>query len=172
MSGLHGEQWKGKKGRIDANAVEEFITENPPIAQTTEYYICGPGAMNVSVRKTLMGLDIPKELIHIEQFGGNIENANTEINAVENAKLTAHLNGQNYNLNIPNGKTILQVLKEAGANPPYSCESGVCATCVAKVTNGSAEMKNCMALEDSDIEKGLILTCQALPTSESVDVVF
>lgn len=166
------EQWKGKTGRIDPNAVEEFITENPPIAQSTEYYICGPGAMNVSVRKTLMELGIPKELIHIEQFGGNIEDSNSQVKAVENAKLTAHLNGQTYNLTIPKDKTILQVLKEANANPPYSCESGVCATCVAKVTNGSAEMKSCMALEDSDIEKGLILTCQALPVSQSVSVEF
>ena len=166
------EQWKGKKGRIDAKSVEDFITENPPIAQTTEYYICGPGTMNLNVRKTLLGLDIPKELIHIEQFGGNIEDSNNEIKAVENAKLTAKLNGQTYNLNIPKGKSILQDLKDANANPPYSCESGVCATCVAKVTKGSAEMKACMALEDTDIEKGFVLTCQALPTSESIQVDF
>ena len=166
------EQWKGKKGRIDGNAVEEFITENPPIAQTTEYYICGPGKMNVDVRKKLMELGIPKEMVHIEQFGGNIEEINTGIAQFENAKLIAHLNENKYELNVPKGKTILQVLKEANANPPYSCESGVCATCVAKVENGSAEMKTCMALEEVEIKKGNILTCQALPVTEEIEIVF
>ncbi len=117
-------QWTGRKGRIDAKAAEWFITEHPPIAQSTEYYICGPGAMNVSVRKTLVSLEIPEELIHIEQFGGNIETLNTEIEAAENAQLTALLNEKSYELTIPKGKTILQVLKTAGVNPPYSCESG------------------------------------------------
>ena len=79
---------------------------------------------------------------------------------------------QVYNFLIPKGKTILQVLKEKNAEPPYSCESGVCGTCVAKIKNGNAEMKSCMALEDDEIKKGLVLTCQAIPTSESIEIVF
>jgi len=164
------EQWKGRKGRIDAEAVEWFISNYPPVAQHTEYYICGPGAMNVSVRNTLIGLQIPKELIHIEQFGGNVEELNTDIKVVDNARLTVTLNEEKHQLTIPKGKTILQVLKDANANPPYSCESGVCATCVAKVTKGKAEMKACMALEDDEIEKGMVLTCQALPVTEEISI--
>ena len=164
------EQWKGRKGRIDAEAVEWFITNHPPVAQSTEYYICGPGAMNVSIRNTLIGLQIPKELIHIEQFGGNIEELNTDINAIDNAKLTATFDGEKHQLTIPEGKTILQVLKAANTNPPYSCESGVCGTCVAKVTKGKAEMRSCMALEDDEIEKGMVLTCQAQPVTEEIAI--
>lgn len=164
------EQWKGRKGRIDAEAVEWFITNHPPIAQSTEYYICGPGAMNISIRKTLQGLQIPKELIHIEQFGGHVEELNTNIEAVENAQLTATLNGQTHQFKVPKGKTILEVLKTANVNPPYSCESGVCATCVAKVTKGKAEMKACMALEDKEIAKGMVLTCQALPVTAEIEI--
>lgn len=165
------EQWKGRKGRIDAANVEWFITNYPPIAQTTEYYICGPGAMNVGVRKTLLALGIPEHLVHIEQFGGTVAALNTDISAVD-AQLTATLNGQKHQLPLPKGQTILQVLKTAKLDPPYSCESGVCATCVAKVTKGKVEMKACMALEDKDVAKGLVLTCQALATTEVVEVVF
>jgi len=165
-------QWKGRNGRIDAEAVEWFITNYPPIAQTTEYYICGPGAMNVDVRNTLLRLQIPKELIHIEQFGGKIEATNTSIEAIDNAQLLVTLNGQTHQMVIPKGKTILEVLKATGANPPYSCESGVCGTCIAKVTKGKAEMKTCMALEDKEIKQGMILTCQALPTTAEVKIKF
>ncbi len=166
------EQWQGKKGRIDSEAVEWFIANHPPVAQTTEYYICGPGAMNKEVRNTLIGLGIPGELIHIEQFGAAAEEEEVNIQAVDNALLSVKLNNQTYQLKIPKGKTILQVLKEADVNPPYSCESGVCATCVAKVIKGKAEMKICMALSDEDIKKGLILTCQALPVSEKIELRF
>ena len=167
------EQWKGRKGRVDTETVEWFITNYPPIAQSTEYYICGPGAMNRSVRKTLIDLGIPKELIHIEQFGSsNVEELNTTIEAIADAQLSVSLNGKSHQLIVPLGKTILQVLKEADVNPPYSCESGVCATCMAKVTKGKAEMKACMALEDEEIARGFILTCQALPITQEIDVVF
>lgn len=166
------EQWKGKKGRIDAESVEWFITNYPPVAQSTEYYICGPGAMNIGIRKTLLDLGVPKALIHIEQFGGTIETASTTIVAVDNAQLTAILNGQTHQVIIPKGKTILEVLKAANATPPYSCESGVCGTCVAQVTKGKAAMKACMALEEADIAKGLVLSCQALPTSERLEIYF
>jgi len=165
------EQWKGRKGRIDADAVKWFITNHPPIAQTTEYYICGPGAMNVSVRNTLIELGVPKELVHIEQFdGGNIEEANSSIKAVDNAKLSVSINGKSHQIIIPKGKTILHVLKDANVYPPYSCESGVCGTCVAKVTKGKAEMKVCMALNDGEIAQGMVLTCQALPVTEKLKI--
>ncbi len=166
------EAWKGRKGRIDAAQVEWFITEYPPIAQSTEYYICGPGAMNVSIRKTLLDLGIPKDLVHIEQFGGQIADLKNDIAAIDNAKLVATLNGKTYTLNVPKGTTILQSLKAAKASPPYSCESGVCATCVATMTKGKAEMKACMALEEKDIAKAKILTCQALPTTDEVHISF
>ena len=163
-------QWNGRKGRIDTEAVEWFITSHPPIAQSTEYYICGPGAMNLSVRKTLIGLGVPKELIHIEQFGGNVEEMNSRIQAVDNAKLSVTHNDEVYQLTIPKGKTILQVMKTANINPPYSCESGICGTCMAKVITGGAEMKACMALEDKEINQGMILTCQALPTTSEIKI--
>lgn len=166
------EQWKGEKGRIDSEKVEWFIDQHPPIAQSTEYYICGPGAMNLTVRKTLIELGIPKELIHIEQFGGIIEENSLEIDGVENAQLTARLNEENHQLLVPKGQTILQVLKAANVHPPYSCESGVCATCVARITHGKVSMKVCMALEDKDIEKGLILTCQAVPITKEIGIDF
>lgn len=165
-------QWKGRKGRIDDEAVEWFINELPPIAQSTEYYICGPGAMNKAVKKTLKELGIPKDLIHIEQFGGNVTESSSEINAVDNAQLSVSINGKSYDLNIPKGKTILQVLKTANTKPPYSCESGVCGTCACILKKGSVEMKANMALEDEDLKKGYILSCQALPTSTDIEIMF
>ena len=130
------EQWKGRTGRIDTANIEWFIQNSPPIAQHTEYYACSPGAMNLAVKNTLLNLGVPKNLIHIEQFGGQTAEATTTIQAIPNAQLSVHLNGQEHDLIIPDGKTILSTLKAANLEPPFSCESGVCGTCVATLHKG------------------------------------
>lgn len=166
------EQWKGRKGRIDSDAVKWFIANHPPRAQSTEYYICGPGAMNISTRKTLMALGIPKHLIHIEQFGGDLPPSDTHIDQVGIAQLSVTIKGQNHGLEVQKGDSLLDALKKANISPPYSCESGVCGSCVAKVVQGRAEMKACMALEQEEIDEGLVLTCQALPVTDEIEIKF
>jgi ferredoxin len=70
------------------------------------------------------------------------------------------------------GDTLLQTARMAGLNAPSSCEVGSCGTCMARLTNGSARMLNNDALEDEEVAEGWVLTCQALPTSRTVRVVY
>lgn len=163
-------QWEGEKGRINQAAIEKFISLNPPIAQQTEYYICGPSSMNASVKKTLLSLQIPTELIHLEQFGGVSKDSSLSKKGIDQAELS--IEGSSQSLRIPAGKSILQVLKEHNLNPPYSCESGVCGTCKAKLIEGTIDMASNMALEEKDIKNGQILTCQSVPTSNKVSISF
>lgn len=164
-------QWNGRKGRIDAKAVDWFVENHPPVAQSTEYFICGPGAMNTAVRDELVALGVPSSLIHIEQFA-NVGADNDNMIAAVSSVVDVFLEGRTISVSVEPGTTILEALKDAGERPPYSCQSGVCATCVAKVKKGSAEMKACMALDEDEIKAGQILTCQALPTSEKLEIVY
>jgi ferredoxin len=70
------------------------------------------------------------------------------------------------------GETLLQTARSAGMQAPYSCEIGSCGTCMARVVEGSARMVNNDALEDDEVAEGWVLTCQALPTSRTVHVVY
>ncbi len=70
------------------------------------------------------------------------------------------------------GDTLLQTARMADLSPPSSCEVGNCGTCMARLTEGSARMINNDALEDDEVEEGWVLTCQALPTSPTVRVVY
>lgn len=70
------------------------------------------------------------------------------------------------------GDTLLQTARMAGLRAPSSCEVGSCGSCVARVTEGCARMINNDALEDDEVEEGWVLTCQALPTSHTVRVVY
>jgi ferredoxin len=70
------------------------------------------------------------------------------------------------------GDTLLETARSAGLSPPSSCETGSCGTCMARIVDGSACMNNNDALEDDEVAEGWTLTCQALPTSRTVRVVY
>ena len=70
------------------------------------------------------------------------------------------------------GNTLLQTARMAGLSAPSSCETGSCATCMARLTEGSARMINNDALTEDEVAEGWVLTCQSLPTSPSVTVVY
>lgn len=161
-------QWNGRKGRIDADSVEWFINEHPPTAQRTEYYACGPGQMTATIQRVLLDLEVPKACIHLEQFG-TVEKLPLAV-GYENALLNVALNQQTNTLSIPKGKTILQTLKAANLEPPYSCESGICGNCKAKIISGEVSMNACMALDEDEIKQGYILTCRSVPISPEVSI--
>lgn len=159
-----------RKGRVDNDAIQWFINEYPPYAQNVEYYICGPGKMIENTQQALQKIDVPKSRIFVESFGGG--EAENVTNAIENAQLKALLNKEEINTKISKGKTILRALIDNGNNPPYSCEGGVCSSCMCKITKGEVAMKKNLALTEEEVAKGYILSCQSLPLSEEIEIEF
>lgn len=165
--------WTGKIGRIDGNIFNKFIAENPPRHKQSEYFLCGPGGMIDSVEKTLLNSGVDKKNIHHEYFTTSSNATAPTLGAVvDGAKLTARLDGRTYQATVPKGKHLLFAVIDAGGDAPYSCTSGACATCMAKVTKGTVKMDACYALDESEIKQGYVLTCQAQATSEEVEIVF
>ncbi len=87
------------------------------------------------------------------------------------AKAKVTLDGQEIELDIT-GKCVLDALIDAGYDPPFSCTSGVCTTCMAKMTTGSVEMDQNYGLDEAELDEGYILTCQARPTSDEVVITY
>ena len=159
-----------RKGRVDAKSVQWFINEYPPYAQNTQYYICGPGTMISTVSSTLQNMDVPNKRIFKENFGGDVETLGIE--GVENAVLKARLNGQEIKTVIPKQTTLLRALIANGGKPPYSCEGGVCSTCKCKLVSGKVHMLKNFSLEEKELKENYILSCQSIPLSETVEVVY
>lgn len=88
-------------------------------------------------------------------------------------KVTVLLDGEEFHFDLaPEGKSIVDAANDAGADAPWSCHAGVCATCRAKVLEGAVRMESHHALTADEIEQGWILSCQSHPVSAEVVVDF
>ena len=87
------------------------------------------------------------------------------------AKVTIKLDGTETTVDLDqNGDVILEAGLTAGLDVPFSCQGGICTTCMAKVDSGTVSMDSNFALSEKEIADGFILTCQSHPTSDEVIV--
>lgn len=77
--------------------------------------------------------------------------------------VTLILDEETFCISVKENESILEAALAAGIDVPYSCQGGVCATCMAKVIEGETKMTKNMVLTDEEMTDGLILTCQAHP---------
>ena len=100
------------------------------------------------------------------------ENTSADVAVVATEEVAIELDRRTTTAIYRAGDTLLETARSAGMSPPSSCETGSCGTCMARLTEGSARMNNNDALEDDEVAEGWVLTCQALPTSRTVRVVY
>ena len=68
------------------------------------------------------------------------------------------------------GDTVLETARRGGLRPPFSCEAGNCATCMAHLDAGTVRMRRNNALGTDEVDAGWILTCQAIPIGAEIVV--
>ncbi len=157
------------RGLVQAKDLHPHVNEN------ADYYICGPGPFMDLVESTLHDQEVGADRIHIERFtpAAALEASTTEPapdDASAGKQITITLNGKTQTAQHRPGTTVLQTARSMGMAPPFSCEAGDCATCMAKVLDGAADMFVNNALLDDEVAEGWILTCQAVPTTPSISV--
>lgn len=158
-----------RMGLIDVTAVDEF-------------FLCGPQSMISEVSMGLRRSGARDEHIHYELFFASPEDsekvigkhrarANQYSGQVCDVTVTVAGRSSRFALT-PDGENVLDAALNNGADLPFSCKNGVCATCKARLMQGDIEMDLNHALTEREIDEGFILTCQAHPISETIVIDF
>lgn len=142
-----------------------------------EAFICGPGPFMSAAEAALKTVDARH--IHIEVFKSLDSDpfAQVVIDVEEDdergpAQAIVELDGTTHEIEWPRKAKLLDVLLNKGLDAPFSCREGHCGACAVLMRKGDVEMEINDVLEPSDLDEGLILACQALPTSDSVEVTY
>jgi 3-ketosteroid 9alpha-monooxygenase subunit B len=141
-------------------------------------FICGPGPFMAAAEEALKTAGAPPEQIHIEVFK-SLESdpfAAVVIEADDSdegpATAVVTLDGTTHEVAWPRKAKLLDVLLDKGLDAPFSCREGHCGACAVLMKNGDVDMHVNDVLEQSDLDEGLILACQAHPKSDSVEVTY
>lgn len=156
-------------GRIDRSIVNYFIKNKYDDISHESFYLCGPEEMIDEVSATLKQHGINAKQIHHELFSTAEKGLLLEKHD-GNSKITIVLDDEEVDFEMPQTKSILEAALDEGLDAPYSCQGGICSTCIARIKEGKAEMRKNQILTDSEIADGLILTCQAHPTTPTIVV--
>ncbi len=163
------EEENARFGRIDRSIVNFFL-KNKYVETTYEaFYLCGPEEMIDEISATLKHNGINSKQIHHELFSTAEKGLLVEKHD-GNTSVTVILDDEEETFEMPQTKSILEAALDEGLDPPYSCQGGICSTCIARLKEGKAEMRKNQILTESEIADGLILTCQAHPTTAKVVV--
>ncbi|MET8976535.1 ferredoxin--NADP reductase [Streptomyces sp. NPDC004539] len=135
-----------------------------------DHYLCGPEPFMALVEKVLLAEGVSAERIFVERFASAPEPASPAV--PDTGSVTVVLRGDSRTVPQRPGETLLWSARRAGFMPPFSCEAGDCATCMARITAGEIKMRVNNALDADEVEEGWALTCQAEPTTSEVTVVY
>ena len=166
-------------GRIDGTKVAELARQIVEIARADEYFICGPGTMVEEVKSALKGLN-PQAPVRVERFA-TANPRPLEMPARQSgaapppeeilATISVTMDGRRRTFPMAaSDASVLAAAERAGLELPFSCRSGICATCRTRIIEGAAVMAHNIALERWETDLGFLLCCQARPTTPTLEL--
>ena len=176
-------------GVMNRDKLGEFLASLVPAASIAHAYICGPFQMNDEAEAALLAAGVPEDRVHIERFGVAPQ-AGAAVGAglgaglgailheaqpgdAEEARIVIVRDGLRREIIFRKQQpSILDAAAAAGLEVPFSCTSGVCGTCRAKLLEGEVRMERNFALDKAEVAAGFVLCCQAHPLTERVVLSF
>jgi ring-1,2-phenylacetyl-CoA epoxidase subunit PaaE len=166
-------------GRFDEEKMDILTKTFIDVPDTDDVFLCGPEKMINFVSDYLINKGLPEENVHFELFVKGLSEED-----IKRAERLAQQNVEGTEVTIVDGgkeflftmtkefDNILDAALGAGADLPFACKGGVCSTCKCEVKEGEVEMKINYALDEKEVSQNLVLSCQAVPTTDKVVVDF
>jgi ring-1,2-phenylacetyl-CoA epoxidase subunit PaaE len=159
-------------GRLDRGKLTTLLAALLSPDDVDEWFLCGPYDMMTQAKATLVDHGVDQRHVHLELFHAEAAPrppAPAEAKPGTGSQVRITLDGRETRFELsPSAEVVLDAVLRVRADAPYACKGGVCGTCRAKLVEGSVAMDQNYALEDAEIERGYVLTCQSHPTSDQV----
>ena len=156
-------------GRIEKSTVNYIVKNKYKDTTIDAFYLCGPEEMITTVSDVLKENNVNETKIYFELFTVSKPlETETKYTANGNTKITVVVDDEETAFTMSQNKTILEAALENEIDAPYSCQGGICSSCIARITEGKATMRQNNILTESELAEGLILTCQAQPTTPTI----
>ena len=165
-------------GRITKEKCQQFIKHWIRIEDIDVAFICGPEDMMHGVSEALQEAGMPKQHIKVELFAASIPKHQHKARVFDagtkhETEVTVIMDGNATSFTMDKDKeSILDAGLRAGIDMRYSCKGGVCSTCRCKLLDGKVDMDANYALEDYEVARGFVLSCQSFPVTDKVVIDF
>lgn len=164
-------------GRLDADRIRDILTAVVPVNNVDDVWLCGPYGMVADARNVLGEFGVASHRIHFELFyvdgtpPPQVSRRDREFDG-PSSDVTIVLDGRRTTGKLPRDWSVLDAAEAIRSDLPFACKGGVCGTCRAKVTSGEAHMLRNYALEEDEVAAGYVLTCQTVPSSDTLTIDF
>lgn len=160
-------------GRIEKSTVNFVMLNKHKHIDVDAFYLCGPEAMIYTVKDVLTDNGIANERIHFELFKA-AKPIDVEETTTLSGKTTATItvDDETTTIEMSQKQTILEAALDEDIDAPYSCQGGICSSCLARLKEGEVTMRQNNILTEKEVASGLILTCQAQPITATIVVDF
>ena len=164
------------EGRVDQDKCNALFKHWIQIDTIDTAFICGPEPMMLAIAEALKTNGLTDEQIKFELFSESQQGrlAKQEMakrsEGQKGTEITVIIDGARRSFTMQKGQSVLEAALENGQEAPFSCKAGVCSTCMGKVLEGEVEMISNHALEDYEVERGYVLTCQSYPLSDKLTI--
>lgn len=158
-------------GRIEKSTVNLILKHKHKDLSIDAFYLCGPEAMIHTVKDVLTEHEIPKDRVFFELFkAAKPTERDTATIPEGQTQITVVLDDETTTFEMSQKQTILEAALDKDLDAPYSCQGGICSSCLARVIEGEAKMRQNSILTDGEVAEGLILTCQAHPLTPNIKI--
>ena len=158
-------------GRIEKSTVNYVMKNKYKHIDVDAYYICGPEEMIHTVKSVLTEHGIAEDRIHFELFKA-AKQTDTPVKNITSGKtrVTVMLDDVETTFEMSPEQSVLDAALDEDLDAPYSCQGGICSSCLAKLKEGEVKMRQNNILTDSEVAEGFILTCQSHPLTPTIYV--
>ncbi|WP_338732225.1 ferredoxin--NADP reductase [Mangrovimonas cancribranchiae] len=158
-------------GRIEKSSINFSIKRHIKDADVDAYYLCGPEGMITTVSDVLTESGIAKDKIKFELFQASTPEPSNGTDISEGqTQVTVILDDEETTFVMDNKKSVLEAALAEDLDAPYSCQGGICSSCLARLKEGEVDMRQNNILTDNEVAEGLVLTCQSHPKTPKIIV--